>query len=155
MGRSLRAEDPALLDPPPVPARSAGRGRSRIARVAAEVWMWLPSLVIAAAVLTDLALYAGARAAVGDLSRDTARMVAAGTLPADLVPARMTADLPLGAQPVSVSTLAGDDVVMDFSVDVADATLFGMVALVSGGAIRARTTVHRAPDAVSWAGPAQ
>lgn len=115
--------------------------------------MWLPPLAFVAMVFADLGLYAASRSVMSDLSRDMAVKVASNRLPADLVPALTSAPLPLGEAPVTVTTTAERDVVMDFSVRIDDATLFGLVGLLAGETITVRSTVRRDPivTTVGWA----
>ncbi len=133
------------------------RKRSRLSSIAGDLFMWLPPLAFVLVIFTDLGLYAASRAKMSDLSRDMAEKVATNRLPPDLVPTETRADLPLGEGTVTVSTFTDKDVIMDFSIRIEDATLFGVVGLFAGETMTVRSTVRRDPSiaTVGWRAESQ
>ena len=114
----------------------------------ARVLRWVVPSAFAVLAVADFLIYAGSVRALSDLSRDMAQKVAENRLPEGLVPRAALADLPMGTRRVRITATPGREMTLDFTVATSEASLIGIVGLVTGKTVTVRSTVIRHPGAI-------
>ena len=108
--------------------------------------IWVPAFMFLLTFFTDLSLYFLSRTSMADVTRETARQVAIRGLAAADVPGYMEERFQLGGRQFWVDVdVADNQVTVDLDVVVGDATLFGIIELLTGNIMSVRAVVQLEP----------
>lgn len=111
-----------------------------------EFVLWLPFFLTLLAAITDLSFIFTTNASMWDTARDTARRLALHQVTVEQARAFALTALALGdpAQ-YAVNILDGDDVVVEITTSIGDASVFGVYGALMPGDLIAKVTMMREP----------
>lgn len=104
-----------------------------------------PAFVIVMLMFTDASVLFLTYTELFNVSRDTARRVAVGALHVDDVPAYVRERAMLGARTYTVGSYSGSVVIVELSVNIGDASVFGFFKPVLGRTMAVHVESLREP----------
>ena len=121
-------------------------GRDERGSATVEFVLWLPFFFTLLAGIADLSFIFTTNASMWDVARDTARRLALHQVTVAEAESFARGAVALGdPSNYVVSVLDGDDVVVEISTTVAEASVFGVYAALMPGDLIARVTMMREP----------
>ncbi len=103
-----------------------------------EFVLWVPVFFFVLVIVTDASILFLTHTEMWNAARDTARRVSVGAMTAAEAPARATRKLKLANRQYRVAVSDANPVIVEISVGVADASVFGFFTRVLGRRLVAR-----------------
>ena len=111
-----------------------------------EFVLWLPFFITLIAAIADLSFIFTTNASMWDVARDTARRLALHQVTAEQAETFALSAFALGdPTQYAVSVTDGDDVVVEITTSIDDASVFGVYSALMPGDLIARVTMLREP----------
>ena len=115
------------------------------AAVTIEFVAVFPFFVFLLLMFVDASILYLTRTEMFEVSRDTARRVSVGAISVDEVPGYVNDHLLLAGRTYTIASYSGSLVIIEMSVNVADASIFGIFRPVLGRTIKVRVEMLREP----------
>ena len=119
-----------------------------VGAVTTEFVLWAPAFMFLLTLVTDASILSLTRPEMFNVSRDAAHQSSVGSVTLDEVPGLFLESLLLSGRTYTVSTLNGSQVIVTCSVNVGDASVFGMFEPVLGRTMSVSVEMRREPTPV-------
>ncbi len=110
-----------------------------------ELVLWMPPMLIMLLMITDASVLYLTYTDMFNVSRDAARRVSVGAMTVDDVPDYVQERSLLGKRTYSVGSYSGAVVIIEMSVNVGDASVFGFFKPVLARTMGVRVEMRREP----------
>ncbi len=111
-----------------------------------EFVLWVPVYVILLVAVTDASILYLSHTEMWNAARDTARRISVGALTAADAPNRAKEKLLLSGRTYTVAASDADPVIVEITVGVRDASIFGFFGPVLGRQLTARVEMMKEPE---------
>ena len=108
-----------------------------------EFVLWVPTIVFLLVIVTDASILYLTHTEMWNAARDTARSLSVGAVTAAEAPDRAKGKLLLGGRTYTVAVSEANPVIVEISVGVGDASIFGFFAPVLGRQLTARVEMMK------------
>jgi Flp pilus assembly protein TadG len=109
-------------------ARLANFGREQRGTITVEFVIWIPVFLVIMAFMADGCLLYLMQADMWSVARDTARRMTTGQMNAEVAHDYAASQMMYPNKPYTITTTAGVDDVVEISIPVKDASVFGVLA---------------------------
>ena len=119
-----------------------------------EFVVLVPAFMFFLLLMVDTSILLLTHTEMFNLARTTARQISVGEISVDQAPAYVNGRILLAGRTYTLGTLSGALVIVEISVNVGDASVFGFFTPILGRTMTARVTFRREPTYGEWTPPA-